>query len=98
MFEGCKATIAAGGHTHTQMLRHWRRWLIINPGSIGLPFVKDENGNVRWPPFAEYAIVEASEDTLSIDLRRVPLDVPAMLKIASASSMPHADAWSAEWI
>lgn len=98
MFASHDALIGAGGHTHAQMLRRWHDWLIINPGSIGLPFVKKVDGTVWRPPFAEYAIIEADAGALSIDLRRVPLDVPAMLRVVASSGMPHADAWIAEWL
>jgi predicted phosphodiesterase len=98
MFAECSGKVCAGGHTHTQMLRRWQDWLIINPGSIGLPFVKKADGTLHRPPFSEYAILEVNDGALSVDLRRVPFDVPAMLKIASTSDMPHADVWIAEWM
>ncbi len=36
--EGHDADIFAGGHTHTQMFRRFRRSVVLNPGSVGLPF------------------------------------------------------------
>src|SRR5262249_30886457 len=33
-----QATVMAGGHTHIQMLRQHRGVLLVNPGSVGLPF------------------------------------------------------------
>lgn len=61
------------------MLRQHRgRWL-VNPGSVGLPF---ERFAAAAPPtvmaHAEYAIVEARDDTVSITLRRVALDRAAL--------------------
>jgi putative phosphoesterase len=35
MLADCQATVVAGGHTHTQMLRRFREMIVINPGSVG---------------------------------------------------------------
>ena len=35
---GFSATVMAGGHTHVQILRRDRDLILINPGSVGLPF------------------------------------------------------------
>lgn len=38
MLEGYSATLIAGGHTHVQMLRRNKNALVVNVGSVGLPF------------------------------------------------------------
>ncbi len=96
MLAGCDALVLIGGHTHTQMLRRYRQQLIVNTGSVGMPFELGPGGD-RRPPWAEYALIEAGPDGLRIDLRRVPLDVAAVIRAAQASGMPHAESWSEPW-
>ncbi len=80
MLEGIPATttIVASGHTHQQGLRRYRGLLLLNPGSVGLPFhpVPPSEPIVN-PAWAEYAIVTAGDGALSIDLRRGAVDRPA---------------------
>jgi putative phosphoesterase len=85
------AAVLAGGHTHVQMLRQHRgRWL-INPGSVGLPFERFVAGGAPTiMPHAEYAIVEARGDTVSITLQRVRLDRAALADSVSAWDNPLA--------
>lgn len=74
--------VLAGGHTHVQMLRQHHGKLLVNPGSVGLPFERFVAGA---PPtlmaHAEYAIVEFRGGRVSVDLRRIELD-PALLAAA----------------
>jgi predicted phosphodiesterase len=75
MLDGKRALVFAGGHTHLQMLRQHRGMLIVNSGSLGMPFREYASGG---PPVvlahAEYAIVDVRGDHVSVDLRRVALD------------------------
>ena len=79
MLAGHMARVFAGGHTHIQMLRQHRGVLIVNTGSLGLPFREFVSGG---PPtilaHAEYAIVDVRREHVSVDLRRVPLDRRAL--------------------
>ena len=66
--DGRAATVMAGGHTHVQLLRQHRGTLLVNPGSLGMPFREYVGG--RAPTIldhAEYAIVEAARGR-----RRIP--------------------------
>jgi len=75
-----RATVMAGGHTHIQMLRQHRGTLLVNPGSLGLPFESYASGGPPVVlPHAEYATVEAAEGAASVTLHRVPLDRAALL-------------------
>src|SRR5262249_23052146 len=90
MLGGRRATVLAGGHTHTQTLRRSRNLIVLTPGSVGLPFEHDPaTGRTRNPPWAEYAIVDWADGKLSIELRRVPVDVAEIVRAARASDMPH---------
>jgi diadenosine tetraphosphatase ApaH/serine/threonine PP2A family protein phosphatase len=67
--------VLAGGHTHIQMLRQHHGRLLVNPGSVGLPF-KDYVGG-RTPTIlshAEYATIEEVDNVVGVSLQRVPLD------------------------
>ncbi len=100
MFAGYRAFIMVGGHTHVQMLRRYEQAFIINPGSVGLPGVGPDsedlprNKNVHW---AEYAIITLHNGQVSFDLRRIPLDIPAVLRAGYASGMPNIDSWVRTW-
>jgi putative phosphoesterase len=67
--------VLAGGHAHIQMLRQHHGRLLVNPGSVGLPF-RDYVGG-RTPTIlshAEYATIEEVDNVVGVSLRRVPLD------------------------
>lgn len=89
MLTGRRGTVMAGGHTHLQMTRQHRGILIVNPGSVGLPF---EEHPVGRPPtlldHAEYATVEAKNGTIAVQLRRVPVDRRAMAAAIAATDNP----------
>jgi putative phosphoesterase len=72
---GRRATVMAGGHTHIQMLRQHRGTLLVNPGSLGLPFeTYVAGGPPRVLAHAEYATVESVRGAVAVTLHRVPLD------------------------
>ena len=98
IFGGEDAAILAGGHTHAPMIRRWLDKLIVNPGSVGAPFeVRRGSTAVRYPPWAEFAIVTVTGGDLSLELRRTPVDVPAILALAAKTGMPELEWWSARW-
>jgi putative phosphoesterase len=70
-----RATVMAGGHTHIQMLRQHRGTLLVNPGSLGLPFETFVSGGPpRILAHAEYATVDTADGAVDVTLHRVPLD------------------------
>lgn len=98
MFAGTAARVYAGGHTHQQMLRRHGQSLVVNPGSVGLPFDRvPPSPDTRNPAWAEYAILTMAGEQLSVDLRRVPFDLSALVRAAYESGMPHVDWWVAGW-
>lgn len=79
MLGGREALVFAGGHTHVQMLRQHRGALLVNCGSLGLPFREPaRDGPPTVLAHAEYAIVDVRGGRISVDLRRVPLDRRAL--------------------
>lgn len=96
MLSGHPATVLAGGHTHAPFMRRHRRALLLNPGSVGLPYEVVDDG-VRNPPWAEYGIVEWHAGAVVVELRRVPLDADRVVHAALHSDMPHADWWARDW-
>ena len=90
---GHSAGVYAGGHTHQVMLRHHHTALVINPGSVGMPFELLEDGTFRNPPVAEYAIVDGQD----VEFRRVPVNVAAVTTAAMRTDMPHSGWWVRDW-
>jgi predicted phosphodiesterase len=92
MLDGHVATVMAGGHTHVQMLRQYRGTLVVNPGSVGMPFKEYVAGG---PPtllaHAEYATVETVGGNVQVTLRRVPLQRQALREAAAACDFPLRD-------
>jgi putative phosphoesterase len=97
IFVATDAVLLVGGHTHVQMLRRWRDRLIINPGSIGLPFYLDSSGREHNPAFAEWAMVTAERGRLSVDFRRTPFDLEQWRHEVLDSGMPHAQWYVQGW-
>ncbi|MBI1742591.1 metallophosphoesterase family protein [Candidatus Acetothermia bacterium] len=99
ILSGFYASIMVGGHTHTQMIRRFGETIVMNPGSIGLPyeFSWAKKEEVRNPPWAEYALISYEKEKLGIELRRVPVDIQAIRQAALQSTMPDAAEWAAGW-
>jgi predicted phosphodiesterase len=77
--------VAVGGHIHRQYDRDLGNWRIINVGSVGMAL--DVKGQAAWGLF----IFE--DGKLTVDLRRVPFDVDAV--IADLDVVGHP---SKEWV
>ena len=92
-----RTLVMAGGHTHEQFVRRLDQSIVINPGSVGLPYETLAGSDFRNPPWAEYAVVTAEGDRLAVELRRVPVDQAVIREALLASSLPHAAWWAADW-
>jgi len=98
IFAPFPAPLLAGGHTHQPFVRRVHTQTLINPGSVGSPYVIERDGTTRIPPWAEYGIVSWERDGgVDIQLRRVPVDSQSIRRAILQSGMPHAEFWAAEW-
>jgi putative phosphoesterase len=96
--DGHTATVLAGGHTHVQMLRQHHGMLLVNPGSVGMPFRDYVGGRApRLLAHAEYATVEARGKEVSVGLHRVELDRRALRASVEGSDNPLAPSLLQEW-
>lgn len=91
------ALVMAGGHTHAPFVRRFRQSLVLNPGSVGLPYEGLSDGRMRNPPWAEYAIVTADGGGLRVELRRTSVDVTQIVLAVQQSAMPFATWWLEDW-
>jgi predicted phosphodiesterase len=96
MLDGHRAPVMAGGHTHIPMLRRHDRELLLNPGSVGMPFERFVGAAPPTVlPYAEYAIVHSPGDASSphatdvrVELRRVHVDLSELVRTLRASANP----------
>jgi predicted phosphodiesterase len=98
MLDGHIATVMAAGHTHVQMLRQHRGILLVNPGSVGLPFREYAAG--REPTLlhhAEYAVVESNAAGIGVTLRRVEVSRAALRASVQGSDLPLAPMLRAQY-
>jgi predicted phosphodiesterase len=97
--EGYCAEVFAGGHTHMQMFRRFRSSMIVNPGSVGLPFDVHPHwaGRVRNPARAEYAIVSFAGKSFSLELLSVPYSIADLEEAVRTSGLPNQDWWLSDW-
>ena len=93
---GLDVTAVFSGHTHVPLLRRYEDTLLVNPGSMGMPYIKIGEKIIN-PPWAEYAIVTSQGDQLDITLKRVPVDIADIIQAAMNSTMPHVEWWATEW-
>jgi len=91
------AAVFAGGHTHAQMVRQLGSSLIMNPGSVGLPFEKNSTGKSANPTWAEYSIVTFNGQNLGVELRRAGYEKAVLENAVRGSGMPNPDWWLADW-
>lgn len=97
MLASARASIMAGGHTHFQMLRRHEDLTLINPGSVGLAYDLQPDGDARVPPWADYAVLTANHRRLGILFQRVPYDSRRTVQAMFTRGMPHAAWWSEAW-
>lgn len=91
-FAGVDAAVVACGHSHVQMMRQHRGSLIVNPGSVGMPFKEHFTGGIPTVlRHAEYATVDAHDGKIDVTLHRVPIDVEGVRRAILACTGPNQD-------
>jgi predicted phosphodiesterase len=89
-FAGVDATVIACGHSHLQMMRQHRGTLIVNPGSVGMPFKEHFTGGAPVVlRHAEYATIDAHDGRIEVAMHRVPVDIEAVRRSIHASASPY---------
>ena len=95
--EAKPALVMAGGHTHAPFVRRFGESLVMNPGSVGLPYENRPDGRTRNPPWAEFAII-TTDGGLCVELRRTPVNVAQIAQVVRQSEMPFAEWWLENWL
>jgi putative phosphoesterase len=96
---GLEFDVMVGGHTHVHLLRRLDAQLIVNVGSVGMPFERAFDGRApKLLPWCEYGVVTGDGGVVSVDLRRVPLDLERFAVSVRGSSLPGAADWLDQWL
>ena len=84
--------ILTGGHTHAQQIRRLGDLFFFNPGSVGFAYSHDQpEDRFRADPWAEYAILTAEKNRVSVEFRRLPFDADELIRIYRESGRPFAE-------
>lgn len=93
-FQNAEAAVFAGGHTHTQFVRRYCSSRLMNPGSVGISYVKRKgSGDFVNYAVAEYALLEVLNGEPNLTLRRVPYDLQDVFDAVEESNMPFKERW-----
>jgi predicted phosphodiesterase len=96
LLDGVSERRVVFGHTHLAFARVRPDGVeLVNPGSVGLPFVEWPVSDAHVLPWAEFGIVEFHADgELDVELRRTPYDARALVEHVLESGVPHAKWWT----
>ena len=84
--------IMCGGHTHLQQIRRISDFFFFNPGSVGFAYSHDQTDDQFYAdPWAEYAILTAEKNRVSVEFRRIPFDANELTRIYRESGRPFAE-------
>ncbi len=79
-FQKLNFDVYVGGHTHVQMMVPYKGSMVVNCGSVGLPF--EEFVTAKEPVImnrSEYATVEIEKTGIHVEFHHIPLD-PKILR------------------
>jgi predicted phosphodiesterase len=94
IFKPYAGSILTGGHMHLQYTRRLRdsQNFFFNPGSVGVAYNHEQSGDKGFlDPWAEYALLAVEGMQVSLEFRRIPLDMDKMADIYRKSDKPFAD-------
>ena len=86
--------ICTGGHMHLQFTRRLRdsQNFFFNPGSVGVAYNHEQTGGAALlDPWAEYALLTIRGAQVSLEFRRLPLDLDELAAIYQRSDRPFSD-------
>lgn len=86
VFDEAKAEAVVYGHIHIAYVREVGDQLLVNTGSVGLPFDGD--------PRAAYVQLQPKQGRWTASLRRVSYDVGEAVRAARASDNPEGERWA----
>lgn len=90
--------VLTGGHTHLQQIRRLGDYFFFNPGSIGVPYNRNQpEEDFQLDHWAEYAVLSVENGRLDLDFRRVPLDIDGLIEAFLATGRPYAEDWLAQY-
>ncbi len=90
--------ILTGGHTHAQQIRRNGKYFFFNPGSVGFAYSHNQPDEQFFADsWAEYAILTAEEEQVSLEFRRVPFDAQELIRVYHKSGRPFADEAMAQY-
>ncbi|MBZ0289283.1 MAG: metallophosphatase family protein, partial [Anaerolineae bacterium] len=81
--------LGIGGHIHRQFDRDLGAWRIVNVGSVGMSFDS--------PGFAQWGLFTFENDSVTVDLRRIPYDVDVLIADFYAVGYPGTG-WTARYL
>ncbi len=91
--------ILTGGHTHLQHLRRLGGTFYFNPGSVGVVYDRHQpdKAHLHLDAWAEYAVLEVTEECTALTFRRVPYRAEDIIQAALRSGHPFADRYEREY-
>jgi predicted phosphodiesterase len=104
------ADLVAFGHTHQQMLRRHRSATLVNVGSVGraithvpwprwwpaAPDLPGPEAPGQYRSCAEFAVIDAGDDGITIGLHQIPLDRSRVQDTVLRSEMPGGEQFCGE--
>ena len=98
-FGGTSADVVGCGHIHLQYLRRVGEALVMNPGSVGLGYDHEQDeATLRFDPWASWAVVATVGGRVSVEFRRTPFDVEAVVGALRDCGIPFADESMRSWL
>ncbi len=85
VFQETQASAVAYGHIHTAHVREFEGKILVNSGSVGLPFDGDQR--------ASFALLRPEASRWRAEIKRVGYDLEMAIRQAQATDNPERDRW-----